>query len=269
MKSKLELPKTFLAFALVCAVSPLAWAGGGKGGTDVFHYDAKVSLTDENSAAAGRLDIKYRAQGNSEKGTLVLDLRGLEPEATYVLRLSNDLPAPDNVIADTPFVTDTRGRAVLESRDSGNGKAKNKKQQVQLPSNLELWDIRGVQVISPETPDQIASVILAAQLGQPGQFHYLVKQTKSADGAFAMLRVMSDGQTSQFRLQASGLPPSSEIQLLINGVAQPDPIPADEKGQLSVQTIVEPASGVLDISTLQLAPVTVGQGPTLSFELPK
>jgi hypothetical protein len=261
MKQISLLKRISVSVMVLSTCALVASAGQGPGGTDIFHYSTKAQMTPGVEGAAGRVDIKVREQGNAAKKDLTLRLQGLQASGDYKLFL---LQVDETLETATPifFHTDPRGRANLAYRSKATGKGK-----AGLPENLELHQVTSIQVIPDTTTESTISPVLAADLGEDGQFHYQVKKTVvSAGGVRGELRILSNANTTQFRLRVIGLAPGNYTLDLtaVTGttVAGTTPYTADETGELLINGPLEPAPQVLALATIALTPEATIDEPT-------
>lgn len=271
MKQSSFLKKTAVSAMLLSTLTFVASGGQGPGGTDIFHYSTKAQIIPGLEGAAGRVDIKVREQGNAARRDLTLRLQGLQASGDYKLFLLKTDETPETA---TPlfFKTDPRGRANLAYRSKATGKGK-----AGLPEDLELHQVTSIQVIPDTTTEPTLIPVLVAELGGDGQFHYQVKMTVvSAGGVRAELRILSNANTTQFRLRVIGLDPGNYTLDLtdVTGatVAGETPYTADDAGELIINGPLEPARRVLALAEIALTPEATAEqpmpGPVLTIDLP-
>jgi hypothetical protein len=232
----------------LCGMTSATFAGNG---TDILHYTTKAAMSAPDSDAVGKVDIKVRKQGNADKESLIIRLRGLELNADYQIQfLGADGLAYGDPIA---FSSDDEGRAYLESRN-GNGNSSPKKTAISLPEGLDILDVTGVvvQVPAQGPPPSEPVVVLQAALGSAGAYHYLVKKNIKEGDIRGTLRVMSNGDASQFRLLVVGVDSSSTVQLGLNGEYVQNNL-TDEKGRVVITAPLSEPVDVLALESVQLA----------------
>lgn len=267
MKQSYFLKKTAVSAMLLSTLTLVASGGQGPGGTDIFHYSTKAQMIPGLEGAAGRVDIKVREQGKAAKQDLTLRLQGLQPNQGYSLILEDDVSPETATLA---FEADARGRASLSYRGKVMGKADAGKAKAVLPETPQLHRVTSIQVI-PTPADTESLPVLTADLGGPGQFHYQVKQTVvSTGGVRGELRILSNANTTQFRLRVTGLTPFAGYTLDLNDITGTR-YPADESGALLIDAPLNPATDVLELEKIALTPAA-GEVPppaaVLTFNLP-
>jgi len=80
---------------------------------------------------------------------------------------------------------------------------------------------------------------------------YLIKRDLSTDTIEASLRIKATTSQTQFRLVASGLTPTTDYLLALNGgVVQTNT--TDAKGSLAIKSLLENPGDILDIRSVAL-----------------
>lgn len=182
-----------------------------KRGTDVLHYSIREAFAaDTNVTAQGRVDLSRKEQGNAQKQTLDLSLKGLNANGSYLL-LSWDRVA-SNYTYVTSFSADSKGRAALRYRNQGNGQSLGNGKSV-LPAALS--PVSGLEELVIADPSTQA--VLRADLRTPDKLSYLVKRDLSTDKVGASLRLNANQQKAQLKLAVAGLTPTADYYLVLNG----------------------------------------------------
>ncbi len=120
-----------------------------------------------------------------------------------------------------------------------------------LPAALNpLCAVRELHIFDGNTNE-----VLGAILNTPDKGQYLVQRVMNNTGfipaANGTLRINAKSKSVQFRLQASGLTPNTDYQLVLNGiVAQTNT--SDASGRLTLTALPQGSPGALDIQTVSL-----------------
>ena len=260
MKHK-EFTITVVALGLIMAAAQQP-AVAKKGGTSILHFLVRTTLnsTGVDPDASGSVNAKQNAQGNADNQRLQLVVANLDASTTYKL-LATSLDET-NLLEVAEFDTDTGGAANLKFVKKKTGKASPGGEP--LPDGLiPLSSIRSLVVSAGGTQD-----VLVADLGHPDKLQYLIKRAMTNDGvdddAAAALRIKATQSVVQFRIRASGLDPSSEYHLAINGdIAETDM--SDANGNLNINSLPDGAPNVLDISLLAILDSTSNSVLSTSF----
>jgi hypothetical protein len=230
-----------VAFAVTLLAAPKPKGGGGSHGTDILHYAVRKAMVivGAESNAVGSVQAHQNAQGNANNQQLDLTVKRLAPLTNY--QLWAGLGGDSNLTAVTLFTTDTNGSAALKYRSQGNGHGK-----TPLPDALDpISNVSELDVFNAST-----QAVLMADMTMPEQLQYLIKRDLSTNNVSALLRIQATTKKTKFSLTASGLAPTNNYFLLVNGdVIQTNT--ADAKGKLKITTL--PFSGsILDVRALAL-----------------
>ena len=242
--------KTVFSLATILALTGaalLANAAGAsrKHGTDILHLFDHANMTNTGalSNAMGRVDIRQNEQGNANNQELDIHAQGLDTNATYYLDLVNGV---SNVTQVATLTSDAKGRISVEYRQFGNGHGMGHG-HTSLPAALNpVSDIQQLQIADAST-----QAVLTADMTMPARLEYLIKRDISSNSVDASLRLHATTKQTQFRLVASGLTPSSDYFLALNGgIVQTNM--SDAKGNLSVRTLLVNPTDILAVSSVAL-----------------
>jgi hypothetical protein len=211
--------------------------------------------------AAGSVDLKQNKQGKANIQRLTLTLKGLTPDTTYTLHALIGDSIEFTPVAE--FATESNGSTTLRyeaksvgnkngvgngnSNGNGKGKGKGKGKKAPLPAGTDpVSSMTGLAVL-----DSTGQSVLTADLTAPDHLQYLVKRSLVGDGVSAMLHIKATGSKTSLHLSASGLVPSSDYSLVLNGgIAETHT--SDAKGKLSIKTSLQDAMDVLHLQTVEL-----------------
>ncbi len=217
-----------------------------KHGTDILHYFVhKVMLnTGLESAASAQVDSRQNQQGNANNQNLDILVKGLDTSATYLVFAFRD--GDTNFTKVTEFSADKKGRAALHYRHLGNGKAigRGKLPLPDLMNPVSL--VRALEICNVHT-----QAVLTADLTMPDRLQYLIKRDMSTNEVVALLRINANQKVTQFRLQVTGLSPSSSYLLVLNN-SEPQSFPTDTKGRLLIKSPMEVPTDILDLRSVAL-----------------
>jgi len=255
MKMKMIITKNVLVAGAVLLMAPPVFAkhggngggGGKKAGPDVLHFSIKESFTNDSASsgasetsATGTLTANQAEQGSANKETLNLMLKGLSPSTTYDLfAITSDNPTSTQVDS---FTTDSKGNASVHYSNSAKGK-----KNVALPAGIDpVSHILELDVVN----DGTQQTVLTADLTNPSSIKYLVNRDISADPVTSRLMINSSKSKTSFKLTASGLNPSTDYNLVINGTDS-TVVTSDANGNLTVTSAPLPAN-ILDLNSVAL-----------------
>jgi hypothetical protein len=250
MKMKMNIkkqwiPSVMVVCAAVVAVSTFA-KPAKKHGTDILHFFVGKTMTNEGveSGAAGSVDAKQNEQGNANNERLLVKVTGLTTNTAYQLFAVLD-DDTNNYVQVADFNTDASGKASLDYNHNGNGKALGNK--TALPQALDpLAGIRSLAVFNTST-----QAVLTADLTAPDKLQYLIKRDLSTNNVEATLRIKATTQQTQFRLMVSGLNPTNDYLLVLNGgIVQTNG--TDDKGRLVISSLVQNPVDILDLRNVAL-----------------
>src|SRR5215469_4331498 len=170
------MTKSVLVAAIAAlAVTPLLAKSGGRKGTNILHFNAKVAFVNdgtESNNATGTLAATEATQGNADKETLTVTAKGLEPNTPYSLFVSTTTSGLTDV---DDFTTDSKGNATLKFT---NGKAG--KKNIAISSNaVPVSSIQEVDIEDTNGPLLTAEF---AGLTNATSLQFLVKQDISENG---------------------------------------------------------------------------------------
>jgi hypothetical protein len=170
---------------------------------------------------------------------LDLTVKGLAPQTSY--QLWAGLGGDSNLTAVTLFTTDTNGGVALKYRSPSHGRG-----NPPLPDVLDpVSNVSELDVFSATT-----QAVLMADMTMPDQLQYLIKRDLSSNNVAASLNLQATAKKTKFSLTASGLGPTNNYYLLVNGdIVQTNT--TDAKGKLKINSL--PYSGsILDVRALAL-----------------
>jgi hypothetical protein len=222
----------------------------GAGGTDILHFFVHTAMTNEGteSNATGVVDVKQNKQGNANNQRLDIAVTGLTTNATYqLLALLGD---DTNLTFVVDFTTDSNGAGAAHFTQANNGHGKTNKLgkgKSPLPAILDpLSNIRELTLFNAAT-----QAVLTADLTAPDKLQYLIKRNLSTNGIIAQLRIKATTSQTQFRLKASGLNPTNDYFLVLNGgISQTNT--TDSAGRLSITSLLANPGDILDLHSVAL-----------------
>ena len=217
-----------------------------KHGTDILHLSIRANLSNQGviSNATGFVSLTENQQGNSHHQELDLFVKHLDTSSTYqLLAQVND---DTNLTSVGTFDTDDNGNAALHYRDFGHGNGMGHG-RLALPAALNpLSTVHGLSI-----NDGSNQPVLIADLTSPNKLQYLIKRDLSTDTVDATLRIKAMTSQTQFRLNASGLMPTNDYLLVLNGsVVQTET--SDSKGSLAIKSLVANPVEILDLTSVAL-----------------
>jgi hypothetical protein len=230
------------------------------GGNDIVDFTSETAMMNTNAesgngfgtvGASGKVNVTMTRQGNANNQQLMISTSDLNPNTAYVLTayLGDDTNATN--IAD--FTTDKKGAFKVTYVEKSQGKPNSKMEP--LPDALDpMCNVRELDIVDGNT-----NTVLRADLTNPDKGQYLVKLSMNNTGflpaAAGNLLVKADADSTQFRLQASRLTPSTDYSLVINNnVVQV--FTSDTAGKLTLTDLPTNSPDVLDIQTVALADAT-------------
>lgn len=248
----------FQTATLVMAAAALVAAGASvhasekavnAGGLDLLHFNFKTAMTKSVVApgARGRIDGKIVRQGSTEDQRLRISLTKLSPNTLYHLSaLVGDATNPVTVAG---FTTNKKGAFTISY--GRNNATHPFVLGGPLPPVLgSVCNIRDLRIVSGAT-----DIALQADVTHANKWEYLVNRSMTnsgfAAGALGRLRIKGNQRTTQFRLHASGLTPSTGHRLTFNGTAA-GTYSTDKSGGLTVRTLPQGAPRLLDIRSIGL-----------------
>jgi len=236
---------------------------GGKGGTGIFHFMVRSTMTSSgfDADAAGAVQAKRNQQGNADNQRLQLQALNLDANATY--KLLAQVGTDTNLVEVADLTTDENGVLDLKYVKKNNGNASPGGDP--LPDVLNpISNIRALEVSIGGT-----QAVLSADFTAPQKLQYLIKRTLTNDGveldAAADLRIKATQSAVQFRVRASGLTPTNMYSLALNGVILAD-YTSGTDGHLDINALPAGAPDVLDITDLAIVNATTNS--VLSTTLP-
>jgi hypothetical protein len=223
-----------------------ALAAATSHGTDILHFFVRKGMSNPGveTNASGVVRARQNEQGNADNQALEVLAKGLDTNTSYqLMALVGD---ETNLTLVTNFNSDSRGRLSVEYRDLGNGHGIGHG-RLALPSVLDpVSQVREVSLFNSAT-----QAVLTADLTVPDRLEYLVKRDLSTNSIDALLRLHANTHATQFRLTASGLNPTNDYLLVLNGgVVQTNS--SDSKGRLVIKALLEVPTDILQVRSLAL-----------------
>ncbi|HXI84535.1 MAG TPA: ice-binding family protein [Verrucomicrobiae bacterium] len=228
---------------------PRADAIAKQGGTSILHFNFTSVMTNSGVEpdASGNVTGKLSQQGNANNQQLKISLANLSPSTTY--QLDAFIGDDTNSTSVAEFTTDSKGafKVTYVKKATGNPSPS----QHPLPDALNpLRNVRELDIVNSST-----QTVLQADLTDPNKLQYLVKRDLDNTGfipaAVGSLQIKATTTSTQFQLTASGLTPSTDYVLTINGnAAQTNS--TDSSGNLKLTALPPGAPNVLDIHALAL-----------------
>jgi hypothetical protein len=215
-------------------------------GTDILHLFVREGMTNTGvvTDASGLVRARQNEQGHANNQTLEIVAKGLDTNASYqLLAVVGD---DTNLTLVTNFNSDAHGRLAVEYRDLGNGHGFGHG-RLPLPALLDpVSQVRGLTIANVST-----QAVLTADLTVPDRLEYLVKRDLSTNAVDALLRVQANTHVTHFRLTASGLSPTTDYLLVLNGgVVQTNG--TDGKGRLVIKSLLENPTDILRVRSMAL-----------------
>jgi hypothetical protein len=200
------------------------------------------------SGAAGSVNAKQNQQGHANNERLDISISGLTSNTNYQLlaMLGDDT----NLTQIADVATDANGAAALHYVKVGNGNGNAGglgHGKSPLPGALDpLSNIRELTILNTST-----QAVLTADLTAPDKLQYLIKRDLSTGNVDAQLRIKATTSQTQFRLTASGLNPTNDYLLVLNGsIAETDT--TDAGGNLKISSLLQNPGDILDLHTIAL-----------------
>ena len=252
--NEMKRVRVLMGLVLAVAVMFLPHAAVAKqGGTDILHFmfSKEMTNTGVDSDARGKIQETLTRQGNANNQGIKISLAKLNPNTAYQLIAFIGEDTSSTSIAE--FTTDRKGSFTVAYVKKGQGNPSPRMQR--FPDALDpLCNVRELNIINGST-----ETVLRAVLTSPTKGQYLVKRNMSNPGflpaAMGEIRINATPRSTQFRLLASHLSPSTAYQLTINGsVAQSST--SDNLGKLDLTALPPGSPNVLDIHTLALTDAT-------------
>ena len=222
-----------------------------QGGTSILHFNFMSAMTNTGVDASGTVNGKQNSQGNASSQQLKISLANLDPNTAYqlVAYIGNDT----NSTSVTNITMDLKGAFKVTYLKKGQGNTSAGKQS--LPDALNpLRNVRELDIVNGT-----AQTVLQTDLTDPDKLQYLVKRpmdsTGSISNAVGSIQIKATTTSTQFRLMASGLTPTTDYVLTINGnAAQTNS--SDGAGKLKLTALPQGAPDALDIHSVGLTDIT-------------
>jgi hypothetical protein len=262
----MEMKSIKVISALILAALPMAVQGQEsvqKRGTDVLHYSVRQPfVAAEGYAVEGKAYLSRKEQGNSQKQTADLFLRGLEAGASYTLSaVVGDNVEPAFV---TTFAADTRGRANLRFRAQGNGQSLGRK----LPLPDILNPTTGIKELIVYAGDQ---PVARVQFDTPAKMSYLVKRSLYTEQVGSVLRLKANHRVARLKWVVWGLAPETayRLQLTTDAPAETvETVTSDADGRLVIDRAFESPYDAMGLTSVSLNQDDLESTQIIGTELP-
>ena len=244
--------KSLLAIGAILVASTFLYAHKvHRNGQSILHFRVRSTLlpAGENTNVTGHVGISQNRQGRANNQRLNVGVANLEVNALYhVWALMADEPA---LVYVSPLHTDTNGTAALRLRHLGSGKGHGVTRKNNLP--VAIQPVSRVQQII--ISDNATQAVLAADATLPDSMQYLVKRPLQNDGlnpgARGSLHLHATTNFTHFRLRVSGLPPSTQYYLALNGMVSQTNT-TDTAGHVDIMSWLIVPTEVLDVRSVAL-----------------
>ncbi len=238
-----RMKKSIVVLLSATSIAALAAASHG---TDILHFFVRKAMSNAgvDTNASGSVAARQNEQGHANNQTLEILSKGLDTNTSYQLMAM--VGDATNFTLVTNFNSDSRGRLNLRFRDLGNGHGVGHG-RLPLPDALDpVSQVREVAIYNSST-----QAVLTADLTLPDRLEYLIKRDLSSNSVDAMLRLHANTHQTQFRLTASGLNPTNDYLLVLNGgIVQTND--TDSKGRLVIRSFLETPTDILQVRSLEL-----------------
>lgn len=215
-----------------------------------FTFSTKAKNPGVLPAAAGKVSGKFKLAAGVTTQQLTIALTHLTPSTAYQLFAVSS----SNATSTTAFTSDAKGKFSIAFSKNSSGAAS--KTGMPLPDALNpLTGVRELDVMSNGVTVLSATVLLSDKLTY--QFKGPLLNTGSIPAAAASLQLKATQKTGQFRLTASGLPPSTDFLLAIN-VSVTQKVTTDSKGKLNLKVSPSGSPSTLGIHTVSLSNAASG-----------
>jgi hypothetical protein len=235
--------KTALIVGVALAVTPLFAAPPHGHGTDVLHLSIREAMVNTGAEpGSGTIQVSENNQGKANKQSLTVLLKGLAASTDYSLMATTVSNSTPTDIED--FTTDKKGNAALHFISNAKGK-----KNIALPDAINpVSQISELDVVDVGT----SQTVLTTSGASNNVVQYLVKRNLTSDdgSVTGVLQIKATSKKTSFSLKASGLQPSTDYQLFLNG-SDAETVTTDAKGNLNVHSAPTPAN-ILDLNSVQL-----------------
>lgn len=234
------------AISALAAATLLADPGGSshKHGTDILHLFSHTAMTNNGvvTNASGSVEARQNEQGNANNQELDIRAKGLDTNTTYQLLAVVDDNSNATQVAN--FTTDAHGRVALLYRQFGQGHGLG---HGRTPLPAALNPVSGVHELT--IANSSTQAVLTVDLTMPNRLEYLIKRDISSNSIDASLRIEATTKHAQLRLLASGLMPTNNYFLVLNGGIV-DTNTSNAKGRLDIR--IAPTGNILDLQSVSL-----------------
>lgn len=233
--------KTALVLGALALAASTAMAAPKQ--VDTLNFSIRSDLTDQGveSGSSGSISgNEVRKSGVVSNQKLTGTLSGLTPNTDYSLVATTSGGTTDL----DDFTTDDNGKAKLNVVTTKNGKLP--KNAVAFPDGFEL-----VQVTQLDVMNAGAQSVLSTLDTTPTSVKYTIKRDLTGpDGETGQLQINANTKSTKFTLNASGLQPNTDYQLVFNGTPVQTNT-SDSKGKLKIKSAPTPTN-ILDLESVEL-----------------
>jgi len=226
--------------AILGATALMATTAVAKSSVENVHFSIHSALADTGvePGSAGTVQANEVSKGDKLNQVLNVTVSGLTPNTGYSLTANT---TSSGTVDLEDFTTDNNGKATLHLR-SGSKVGKN---VTALPDGFLFTDVTELDVV-----DGSSTAVLTTSGTNPTSFVYSVKKPITGDTASGSLSINGNTKGTKFNLNASGLDPNTDYQIVINGT----PVQTnttDSKGRLKVKSAPTP-DNPMDIQTVEV-----------------
>jgi hypothetical protein len=260
------MKKTMKSAAVVCiaalAVTSVLAKGGGGQPVHTIRFNYKVAFTNTgadanipNAAGSAQASESLNIGNNTDRETLNVTLKGLEPSTPYSLFATTTTSGSADA---ADFNTDKKGNAKvsLSTKPGKSGVALGNLDPLSGVTELDIVD---------ESNTNGATTVLTADTTTPSTFTFQDKQTQPGAGS---LNVSASSKSSKLSLKASGLTGGDTFALSLVGgtiTSTNDTFTASSGGTVNINTSI--SGNVLDITEVDLTDTTTST-TVLTFPMP-
>lgn len=265
-KGKGKTMKMIIKSAVVAGVGMLAVTtmlakGHGSQPVHTVKFTSKTTFTNANAgvdtSATGTATLSSSINGNTDKESISVSLKGLSTNSPYSLFATTSLGSNLDVV---DFTAGKNGSAKLSVKNTGT-----KKNPATLPGGLEVFNITELDVVN-ESDTNGAVTVLTADTTAPQSFTFSDRLTATGTngetGTLAITAATKKG--AKLSLTASGLNASTDYLIALNGTATTNSFTSDSNGNLKVSTPI--TANVLDLTEVDLTDTSANI--IIAFPLP-
>jgi hypothetical protein len=256
---------TGAALLLACLPSSLEGASMTRRGPDTIQYVVRNNVAPTEfgpETLSGTFEVQYTQRGDVVRERVVLQVAGLETNATVSLTAGiGDDPA--NVVTAAFLDTDSRGRV----RKTFVSTQPPPRRASRLPAVPELMSPT-INVGAICIEDSTGKLIANAGVQDAYRYQYVVRRNLTQENpegtAEGSMTLTANQRKTKLTLQAGGLEPSTEYTLVMNGTAV-GVVTSNDRGIIKIRDWPAEAPPVLTLRTLSL---DGPDGPVLTSTFP-